>query len=85
MTCKPLKALDPEPGTASGNGTRTRRLQVALDSMARAVVARSPGVGLVDASSVLIGFEYFAADKRHYSSTGACTLANAALNEMMMA
>ena len=52
--------------------------------MARAVVARSPGVGLIDASSVLIGFEYFAADKRHYSSTGACTLANAALNEMMM-
>ena len=93
-TCKPINQLDENP-LIKGQPwdykkmTRTRRLQVALDSMMRHV-AMTTGTPLIDANAVLGGFEYYASGRGvkgyikgvHYSGKGANTLFNAMLNEM---
>ena len=79
-TCRPLvgdKGLGRFP-------TRTRQLQVALDSMARSSLRgrRDLVEGLIDNWAVLTGLESYSTDGRHYTGSGAATMINAHLNEM---
>ncbi len=86
-TCKPMNVLDVRESTnRTSPTTRTRRLQIALDSMAH-LVAQTEGVNIIDATAVLGGFEFWASDshKIHYAGKGANTLANAMLNELFEA
>ena len=78
-TCRPLayQGLNSYP-------TRTRHLQVALDSMARSALRgrRDLVEGLIDNWAVLTGLESYSTDGRHYTGSGAATMINAHLNEM---
>ena len=88
-TCMPMNKLDSldRQNKEANMPSRLRSLQVALDSQARSAVLANTGdgashfAGLVDCSAVLIGFEHYAHDERHYYGSGARTLVNTMLNE----
>jgi hypothetical protein len=81
QTCKPINQLDREHESL----TRTRRIQVAMDNVLKYLKQKNNDYvhGIIDANSVLLGFEYFTkTDKRHYTGKPALTLINAIFNDI---
>eukprot|EP00966_Prymnesium_polylepis_P272762 6301829-Prymnesium_polylepis.1 len=91
-TCKPLTGTTlPSEQQDTTFRTRTKRLQAALDSMARMRFADHRHVGyaptglvagMIDNTALLAGFERYAEDGRHYRGKGAVTMVNGHLNEL---
>ena len=74
-TCKPVKRLD---RFAESGSVRPHHLQVAFDNVVKEAVMQHNDLvdGILDASSILSGYEYYAKDGRHYEGRGASTLFN---------
>lgn len=74
-TCKPLRRLDSSRETKT---TRTHHLQVALDSVLFDAIGENTSLvdGVLDATRILGGYEFYAQDGRHYRTKGATTFFN---------